>query len=205
MDKIVAKVTNSEPQIPIQTTSLSSSKPCRYGDHCSRPGCRFRHSFDNVPPPAPINNPYCSNNWLPHSISISLKDGELLIKKIDEKKEDGSGDKDEKSEDDCQKFYDLTAVVCYINDPSSSEKRNIVALIKVPDSYLSESVQTENKWFLFNDFSISPVSIQEAVWFSLDWKIPCVLYYSSREIINAKSGISPPISKVIGSVSKLVS
>ncbi|EFA09006.2 PAN2-PAN3 deadenylation complex catalytic subunit PAN2 [Tribolium castaneum] len=192
MDKVVAKVTeNAAPPTAPQINSLSSSKPCRYGDHCSRPGCRFRHSFDNVPPPAPVNNPYCSNNWLPHSISIALKEGELIIEKVEDKKE---VEGEERVEDE---LYDLTAVVCYINDPASSEKRNIVALIKVPDSYLSETTQSEHKWYLFNDFSISTVSMQEAVWFSLDWKIPCILYYSSRGILKAKSEISPPISKEV--------
>jgi PAB-dependent poly(A)-specific ribonuclease subunit 2 len=199
MDKIVAKVTNSEAATvasAVHANSLSSSKPCRYGDHCSRPGCRFRHSFDNVPPPAPVNNPYCSNNWLPHSISIALNDGELVIEKV-QGGGDGASEGSDKSEDYCKKMYDLTAVVCYINDPSSSEKRNVVALINVPDSYVSDAQRADHRWYLFNDFSIAPVSAQEAVWFSLDWKVPCILYYSTREIVESQSGISPPITKEV--------
>lgn len=210
MDKIVAKVTNTEipsPQSGIHNNALSSSKPCRYGDHCSRPGCRFRHSFDNIPPPAPVNNPYCSNNWLPHSISLSLTNGELVIDKIGDNtnncskaSEDTIEHDDEKTkannEDSCKKVYDLTAVVCFINDQSSSEKRNIVALVKIPETYKTVNSHFDHKWYLFNDFTISPVSAQEAVWFSLDWKIPCVLYYSTRDIADSRSSIIQPITKV---------
>lgn len=30
--------------------------------------------------------------------------------------------------------------------------------------------------------SITQVSAQEAIWFSLDWKVPCVLYWVSRDL-----------------------
>lgn len=212
MDKIVAKVTNTEipsPQSGVHNNALSSSKPCRYGDHCSRPGCRFRHSFDNLPPPAPVNNPYCSNNWLPHSISLALTNGELVIEKLVDNKnnhsvasEDTGENVNEKTEtnhkveDYSKKIYDLTAVVCFINDQSSSEKRNIVSLIKVPETYKTGSSHFDHKWYLFNDFTISAVSAPEAVWFSLDWKIPCVLYYSTRDIEDSRSSIIQPITKV---------
>ena len=37
--------------------------------------------------------------------------------------------------------------------------------------------------------SISPVPAQEAIWFSLDWKIPCVLYWVNRDL--SKDMVSP--------------
>lgn len=98
-----------------------------------------------------------------------------------------------------RKKYGLSAVVCYINDQSSPDKRNLISLIKVTDSYLEErnkDLNTENKWFLFNDYNISPVPAHEAVWFSLDWKVPCSLYYSSEEILNAKYEVKLQLTRV---------
>ncbi|XP_019760308.1 PAN2-PAN3 deadenylation complex catalytic subunit PAN2 isoform X1 [Dendroctonus ponderosae] len=219
MDKVVAKLSGADlnkSTTPTTTpTNTPSSKPCRYGDHCSRPGCRFRHSFDNTPPPIPINNPYCSNNWLPHSIKMYLNNSKLEIKKlgangeevrklnladdlpktitedisIDDGKENGAVQE--------SKRYDLTAVVCYINDQNTPERKNLVALIKIPDLYMKHKELSEHKWYLFNDFSISPVPAQEAVWFSLDWKIPCVLYYSCAELQNSRTEIHHPISREV--------
>lgn len=94
------------------------------------------------------------------------------------------------------KIYSLAAVVCHVNDPSASDKKNLVALIKVPCSYVGGNIDREPKWYLFNDVSICPVPAQEAVWFSLDWKIPCVLYYSTTEITDVITEIVPAITKV---------
>lgn len=88
MDKIVAKATKLALDInssPSAASSITSSKLCRYGDNCSRPGCRFRHSFDNTPPAVPTNNLYCSNNWLPHEIEMMLKDEKLDVRKLEHK------------------------------------------------------------------------------------------------------------------------
>lgn len=74
----------------------------------------------------------------------------------------------------------------------------MVALIHVPKSYhdlkqnrggesstgISGVDFTDGSWYIFNDFSISPVSVQEAVWFTLDWKVPCVLFYTSTTLKN---------------------
>lgn len=89
--------------------------------------------------------------------------------------------------------YNLSAVVCYINDQQCSEKRNMVALIKVPSSYNKNC--SESQWYIFNDINISAVSSQEAVWFSLDWKVPCVLYYSCAEVTTNRSTITPAITQ----------
>lgn len=93
--------------------------------------------------------------------------------------------------------YSLTAVVCFINEPNSIEKKNLVALIKVPVTSQENKNDHEYKWFLFNDFSICHIRSQEAVWFSLDWKTPCVLYYSLNELSNTKTTVVTALSKVI--------
>ncbi|XP_060522024.1 PAN2-PAN3 deadenylation complex catalytic subunit PAN2 [Cylas formicarius] len=203
MDKVVAKLSDIGKNTTPSTTPTNtpSSKPCRYGDHCSRPGCRFRHSFDNTPPLVPSNNPYCSNNWLPHKIKMSLKAAELNIAKVpaptEGATEDAPGKRNSNSFAGDSKTYELTAVVCHIDDQSSPDKRNLVALIKVPDSYLRNKEHNDNKWYLFNDFNISPVPAQEAVWFSLDWKTPCVLYYSCTDLADYKSEITHPLSREV--------
>ncbi|XP_017771009.1 PREDICTED: PAB-dependent poly(A)-specific ribonuclease subunit PAN2 isoform X1 [Nicrophorus vespilloides] len=195
MDKIVAKAaTTGLDTTPTRsstpTSSISSSKPCRYGDNCSRPGCRFRHSFDVAPQQSTSSNPYCSNNWLPHRLRMILKNDHLSIRKLEL-------DSDEPNEDDGESMeYNLTGVVCYITEPSTQERKNLVALIKVPGSYMQDG-NNEPAWYLFNDFSISCVPAHEATWFSLDWKTPCVLYYSTDEVTNASTNIFQSLNKDI--------
>lgn len=199
IDRIVTKMNNCAEIVPRSTTpttvNLSSSKPCRYGDNCSRPGCRFRHSFDN-PTTSTTTNPSStstsSNNWLPLSILMTLDDGKLNVKKIDEAHKN---QQQANNDNILTKMYDLYAVVCYINDQSSTDKRNLVALLKVPEKYLNKT-NDMSRWYLFNDFSICPVPAQEAVWYSLDWKVPCVVYYASPDVLNTKpSDAVKPLSR----------
>lgn len=78
-----------------------------------------------------------------------------------------------------KKDYKLSAVVCEIND---ANQKHLVALVYVGSSYhqmkIGDASNRSGQWYIFNDFSIAPVSVQEAVWFTLEWKQPCVLFYS---------------------------
>lgn len=90
-----------------------------------------------------------------------------------------------------QKDYKLSAVVCEIND---SNQKHLVALIYIGSSYhqmkLGDVGNRSGQWYIFNDFSIAPVSIQEAVWFTLDWKSPCVLFYSCCDFSPADTEVA---------------
>lgn len=124
---------------------------------------------------------YYTHSWLPLSIKAELQpDGELSLIKCDE----------EETGCESSSIYDLHAVVCYIHE----DRKNLVSIVNVGQSY-HENISTSNpssQWYIFNDISVSPVNGQEAVWFSLDWKIPCILYWVSREkaMIDNKSELS---------------
>lgn len=128
---------------------------------------------------------YYTHTWLPLHIKVDLQsNGELVMSKYD-------NDKADKQEIDCSNIYDLYAVVCYIND----DRKNLVSIINVGQSY-HEHISANNsdsQWYIFNDISVSKVVGQEAVWFSLDWKIPCILYWISRNNKFDNLKISNPV------------
>lgn len=190
MDQIVQKVLD---QAGIQGTGSSTGKPCRYGSNCSRSGCRFKHvgrpgenSFINT------GLLYNTHSWLPMHIRIELlRKGGVNIKKILPADME-SPDEVAMSEDVIQAIsYDLAASVCYIDYPHQYERRNLVALISVGPHYHDRSLGSPiSQWYIFNDFSISPVPAHEVNWFSLDWKIPCVLYWINRDM---PKNVVPPV------------
>ncbi|CAH2048481.1 unnamed protein product, partial [Iphiclides podalirius] len=151
-----------------------SGKPCRYGLHCARPGCRFKHPERAVPSQSGSSKspPLESNCVLPHHLLIRLQpDGDVVINdKAEGSPECGRVEPRprRKGAAQCEERYSLTAAVVCVED----SPKNLVAYIQVPS-------EGGAHWYLFNDLSIVPVSPDEVVQFSAWWKSPCVLFYTS--------------------------
>ncbi|XP_074658834.1 PAN2-PAN3 deadenylation complex catalytic subunit PAN2-like [Tubulanus polymorphus] len=161
---------------------MMNLRPCRYGAACTRKDCKFSHpgadglysrECPHTPPCDEPNYPA----WVPYGIKvIQLEDGQLKIvnrpSELDEKQTDAS-------ERVC--YYDLYGTVGHIQDPKSGG--NLVSHVHVGDSYhrMKEGV-TCSQWYLFNDFAIEPIEKHEAVHFTLDWKIPCCIYFMKSDL-----------------------
>ncbi|XP_023944660.2 PAN2-PAN3 deadenylation complex catalytic subunit PAN2 [Bicyclus anynana] len=166
---------------PETTKRGSSSKPCRYGLHCARPGCRFKHP--ERPSSAPQMNSLNissqeSNCVLSHQMNIRLlSDGEVIIDdKTDsspmEPRFDFSLPRKKPPNIQHEEEYSLSSVVLCVED----NPRNLVAYVRIPDE------EDDCRWYLFNDLSIVPVSADEVVQFSSWWKSPCVLFYMNAQL-----------------------
>ncbi|CAH4027147.1 unnamed protein product [Pieris brassicae] len=147
-------------------------KPCRYGLHCARPGCRFKHP--DRPSPSQ-SNPVKSDSQdvscvIPHQLHIRLQsDGDITIS--DKAEQVDKHKKKPKSEAE----YTLTAAVVCVED----SPRNLVAYIRIAD-------KEDAHWYLYNDLGIVSVNEEEVCQFSPWWKSPCVLFYTSPRALHAK-------------------
>ncbi|XP_073976255.1 PAN2-PAN3 deadenylation complex catalytic subunit PAN2 isoform X2 [Rhodnius prolixus] len=160
MDAVVLKVLQGSGDL----MAPSNARQCRYGSACTRVGCRFKHPQQmtelGISVPSHL---YQSHSWVPLTLSAALSSsGQLTI----------SSNSTAVPTDSPQLTYNLYAVVCYVND----EKKNIIAIINVAPAHHTPM------WYIFNDFSITPVGGHEAVWFSMDWKVPCVLYWRQSSV-----------------------
>ncbi|XP_014488070.1 PREDICTED: PAB-dependent poly(A)-specific ribonuclease subunit PAN2 isoform X2 [Dinoponera quadriceps] len=257
MDIVVQKVLAGKEISPCSSPVPVTAKPCRYGNNCTRVGCRFRHvgrdseSERVLPSPttssaSPPSHLYYSHSWIPHNIEISLdENGELTVRKLnglanesnngasartnvvmengrDDSKvqiiaenvgDDHDGEESAANSNaaeakstnpdipiNTQKIqYSLSAVVCYVDDKTNEERRNIVALLQVGPNYHERlSGSAVSQWYIFNDFCISAVTPQEAVWFNLDWKIPCVLHYTAIPAPEPTPFVNPLTYDVFG-------
>ncbi|KAH0951906.1 hypothetical protein HN011_002510 [Eciton burchellii] len=263
MDIVVQNALAGKETSPSSSPVPVTAKPCRYGNNCTRNGCRFRHigrdsETEKLMAPTPSTSSttpvtslpshlYYSHSWIPHNIEISLNENrDLTVRKISEPRsesnnssaaqtnliENGQDNKvqiaaenvgdnaDEHNAENCnvsssaiddeaknanppdnvQKVqYGLSAVVCYVDDKNNEERRNIVALLRVgPGYHVRSTGNAVSQWYIFNDFCISAVTPQEAVWFNLDWKVPCVLHYTAIPAPEPRPFVSPLTYDVFG-------
>lgn len=186
---------------PFRSGVVPVAKRCRYGNYCTRPGCKFFHDRDKtrryVASQTGASSTAAASSWLPLSIYIKLNaDGTVSITRADckEETEESSPEGSETAaaepgleglpveperEEDGGTLYELTALVSVVNNSRS----NIVSCVRVGAWYhMRHQGGAATHWYLFNDFTILPVTQDEAVWLALDWKLPCVLYYSSANL-----------------------
>uniref|UniRef100_T1JEQ0 PAN2-PAN3 deadenylation complex catalytic subunit PAN2 n=1 Tax=Strigamia maritima TaxID=126957 RepID=T1JEQ0_STRMM len=151
----------------------SPSKTCRYGDTCRKKDCKFQHPVKGTSEQPPEETPFIS--WLPLGLSIELlADGCVEIEDVYDP---------DKIKNKSENFYNLISVVSHIRDTKGVRKDCLVACIKAAPNYHLRAVGSPvSQWYLFNDFTITPIAQEEATWLSLDWKRPCVLYYSKMNL-----------------------
>ncbi|KAJ0176776.1 hypothetical protein K1T71_007955 [Dendrolimus kikuchii] len=157
----------------------ATSKPCRYGLHCARPGCHFKHPDRPSSSQAnSLKSPQQESSCvLPFQLVIRLQtDGDVIINdKGEQPPPENSPNrlhpKDKKKHVTTQSEEEYTlsaAVICVEDNP-----KNLVAYI--------QTGKDDQQWYLFNDLSITPVNPEEVVQLGAWWKSPCVLFYSSAE------------------------
>lgn len=165
------------PDVPIRR------KSCRYGALCKRNDCRYYHEHKNTEK----NEDLSKSSWIPLGLRLILKGGEVIVKEYTDKSIiDGCESEEENVE---SVIYELTAVISVINDIQDIGRDNIVSCIKIgPNSHMRHKGGAAYQWYLFNDFSIVPITAQEAVYLNFDWKVPCVLIFS-RTDLNARHNL----------------
>lgn len=154
------------------TTKKSSSKLCRYGVACSRPGCKFKHpDRPDSSPSHSVNNVQKNTSresLLPLRMTVNLLvDGDIVINDTSEA-ENGV----DISTTVAQAEYSLSsAVVCIEDNP-----KNLVSYIRIAGEH-------GITWYLFNDLTVVPVEVEEVVQLNVRWKTPCIVFYVTSHSI----------------------
>lgn len=90
--------------------------------------------------------------------------------------------------------YQLINVTSVVNKHNDAGKGNIVSAIRVQQAYhelreLQTNDEAADRWYLFNHFSVSPVSEEEAIHIDLDWKIPATLMYERVDVLEKPANL----------------
>ncbi|XP_074108879.1 PAN2-PAN3 deadenylation complex catalytic subunit PAN2 isoform X1 [Cotesia typhae] len=223
-----AEITQSSPSTPSTTPIQITVPPSHlfyshsWIPHCIEVSLNEKgeldvNKLDKIPPARPVSKPVVENGQSDHSVPEDPKYSKRKESLDNDKPADSENEAKTKtpdpnsnensSEEGSQQpvkhtekiQYILTAVVCYIDDKSSEDRKHVVTLIRVGPNYHERSTGSAvAQWYLFNDFSITAVTPQEAVWFNLDWKVPCVLHYTAVNAIESIPFISPLTCDVFG-------
>ncbi|CAI9729366.1 PAN2-PAN3 deadenylation complex catalytic subunit Pan2-like isoform X1 [Octopus vulgaris] len=155
-------------------------KLCRYGKLCKRKDCFFRHepnpqSYDQSSDGGDsLNEENSQSSYVPTGLRLSLSNNVFSVNRLTE--EAKTSPPDEFSKD-----YEIYATVSHIKDGKTSG--NLVSCVKVGKKYHQRKEKvTCTQWYLFNDFSITPIEMSEALHFDMDWKIPCIIYFTRKNI-----------------------
>lgn len=70
------------------------------------------------------------------------------------------------------RLYQLYAIVAMVSD---TEDQHLLACVN-PDQDKPE------EWIVFNDFTLTYVSMDDAVSVDVDWKLPCLLFYCTVDL-----------------------
>ncbi|EJW88451.1 hypothetical protein WUBG_00640 [Wuchereria bancrofti] len=134
-------------------------KLCRYGTECRNPNCRYLHNDDckcetNVLATEGITTCYECPHYIPNSVHIKITDG---ICTVSENKMENSTS------------FHLVAAIFIINEDKETEtEEHLVTVIRS---------KQDSCWILFNSWSVTRISENEALRLHACWKLPAILYY----------------------------
>lgn len=146
------------------TKEAINSKRCRYGSNCTRSDCKFSHEKDNKD----------VISWIPSTFSTRIdENGKLDII---------TGFKEGYVE------YELVSITSVVKK-NEANIGNIVSAIKVDKSYYEQRSVSDslNDWYLFNHYSIHPISFDEVVSLDLLWKVPSILMFARKDLTSLHS------------------
>ena len=157
-------------------TPPAGQKACRYGGSCTRPDCKFWHAGQELmkEPALDVGDQLAKihKSWIPFDVTLHLA-------------EDGTVHHSAEVEGKVMKesrTYHLYAVTSNVVDPVTPEASSLVSCVKVGPSYHARIGSPVSQWYIFNDFTITPIPQQEATWFNLKWKVPSILNFAASEV-----------------------